>query len=101
MRRCAMRVYAELSQVLDRNAVVIGDGGDFVSFAGRMIETYEPGCWMDPGPYGCLGAGPGLRAGRGWLAPSARSACCSATAPSASRGSSSTPSCGSACPWSG
>ena len=54
-----MRVYGELAQVLDRNAVVIGDGGDFVSFAGRMIETYEPGCWMDPGPYGCLGAGPG------------------------------------------
>ena len=53
-----MRVY-ELSQVLDRNAVVIGDGGDFVSFAGRMIETYEPGCWMDPA-YGCLGAGPGF-----------------------------------------
>jgi acetolactate synthase I/II/III large subunit len=54
-----MRVYGELAQVLDRNAVVIGDGGDFVSFAGRMVETYEPGCWMDPGPYGCLGAGPG------------------------------------------
>jgi acetolactate synthase I/II/III large subunit len=54
-----MRVYGELAQALDRNAVVIGDGGDFVSFAGRMIDTYEPGCWMDPGPYGCLGAGPG------------------------------------------
>jgi acetolactate synthase I/II/III large subunit len=55
-----MRVYGELSQVLERNAVVIGDGGDFVSFAGRVIDTYEPGCWMDPGPYGCLGAGPGF-----------------------------------------
>ena len=55
-----MRVYHELGQVLDRNAIVIGDGGDFVSFAGRMIETYEPGCWMDPGPYGCLGSGPGF-----------------------------------------
>ena len=55
-----MRVYGELAQVLDRDAIVIGDGGDFVSFAGRMIETYEPGCWMDPGPYGCLGAGPGF-----------------------------------------
>ena len=54
-----MRVYGELSQVIDRDTVVIGDGGDFVSFAGRMIDTYEPGCWMDPGPYGCLGAGPG------------------------------------------
>ncbi len=55
-----MRVYGELAQVLDRDAIVIGDGGDFVSFAGRMIETYEPGCWMDPGPYGCLGSGPGF-----------------------------------------
>ena len=54
-----MRVYGELARVLDRDAVVIGDGGDFVSFAGRMIESNEPGCWMDPGPYGCLGAGPG------------------------------------------
>jgi acetolactate synthase I/II/III large subunit len=55
-----MRVYHELAQVLDRDAVVIGDGGDFVSFAGRVIDTFEPGCWMDPGPYGCLGAGPGF-----------------------------------------
>jgi acetolactate synthase-1/2/3 large subunit len=55
-----MRVYRELAQMLDRDAVVIGDGGDFVSFAGRVIDTYEPGCWMDPGPYGCLGAGPGF-----------------------------------------
>ena len=54
-----LRVYHELAQVLDRDSVVIGDGGDFVSFAGRVIDTYEPGCWMDPGPFGCLGAGPG------------------------------------------
>jgi acetolactate synthase-1/2/3 large subunit len=55
-----MRLYHELQQVLDRNAVVIGDGGDFVSYAGRVIDTYEPGCWMDPGPFGCLGSGPGF-----------------------------------------
>jgi acetolactate synthase-1/2/3 large subunit len=54
-----LRLYGELAQVLDRDAVVIGDGGDFVSYAGRVIDTYEPGCWMDPGPFGCLGAGPG------------------------------------------
>jgi acetolactate synthase-1/2/3 large subunit len=54
-----LRLYGELQQVLDRDAIVIGDGGDFVSFAGRVIDTYEPGCWMDPGPFGCLGAGPG------------------------------------------
>ncbi len=54
-----MRLYAELGEVLDRNAIVIGDGGDFVSYAGRVIDSYEPGCWLDPGPFGCLGCGPG------------------------------------------
>ena len=54
-----MRLYKELGEVLDRNAIIIGDGGDFVSYAGRVIDSYEPGCWLDPGPYGCLGCGPG------------------------------------------
>jgi len=58
-----VRVYRELNEVLDRDAVVIGDGGDFVSYAGRFIETFESGCWMDPGPFGCLGAGPGQAIG--------------------------------------
>jgi acetolactate synthase-1/2/3 large subunit len=54
-----MRLYGELRGVLDRDAIVIGDGGDFVSYAGRVMDSYEPGCWLDPGPYGCLGCGPG------------------------------------------
>jgi acetolactate synthase I/II/III large subunit len=52
-----MRIYGELASLLDRNAVVVGDGGDFVSYAGRVVDSYEPGCWVDPGPYGCLGSG--------------------------------------------
>ncbi|MDQ3724160.1 MAG: acetolactate synthase [Actinomycetota bacterium] len=54
-----MRVYGELGALLDRDAIVIGDGGDFVSYAGRMIESFAAGCWLDPGPFGCLGPGPG------------------------------------------
>jgi acetolactate synthase-1/2/3 large subunit len=54
-----MRVYGELAQRLDRDAIVIGDGGDFVSYAGRVVDSYRPGCWLDPGPFGCLGSGPG------------------------------------------
>ena len=53
------RVYGELRKRLDRDAVVIGDGGDFVSYAGKLVDSYQPGCWMDPGPYGCLGTGMG------------------------------------------
>ncbi|HSS43006.1 MAG TPA: acetolactate synthase [Solirubrobacterales bacterium] len=58
-----VRVYKELGEVLDRDAIVVGDGGDFVSYAGRFVETFEPGCWMDPAPFGCLGAGPGQAIG--------------------------------------
>jgi acetolactate synthase-1/2/3 large subunit len=53
------RIYGELRRALDRDAVVIGDGGDFVSYAGKYLDSSTPGCWMDPGPFGCLGTGPG------------------------------------------
>lgn len=53
------RIYGELRRILAEDAVVIGDGGDFVSFAGRFLEPAQPGCWLDPGPYGCLGTGLG------------------------------------------
>jgi acetolactate synthase-1/2/3 large subunit len=54
-----MRIYGELAGMLERDTIVIGDGGDFVSYAGRVIDSYTPGCWLDPGPFGCLGTGPG------------------------------------------
>jgi acetolactate synthase-1/2/3 large subunit len=53
------RIYGELVPRLADDAVVIGDGGDFVSFAGKYVEPKRPGCWLDPGPFGCLGAGLG------------------------------------------
>ena len=53
------RIYGELVPRLAEDAIVIGDGGDFVSFAGKFVEPKRPGGWLDPGPYGCLGAGLG------------------------------------------
>jgi acetolactate synthase-1/2/3 large subunit len=53
------RVYGDLRHRLGPDDIVIGDGGDFVSWAGRLVDSYRPGCWMDPGPYGCLGTGLG------------------------------------------
>jgi acetolactate synthase-1/2/3 large subunit len=58
-----MRLYEELAPLLARDTIVIGDGGDFVSYAGRVVDSFEPGCWLDPGPYGCLGTGPGYALG--------------------------------------
>ncbi len=54
-----MRVYAELLPLLDRDAIVVIDAGDFGSYAGRVIDSYVPGAWLDSGPFGCLGSGPG------------------------------------------
>jgi len=53
------RLVAEVGAFLDPDAIVVGDGGDFVSFAGRHLERPGPGRFIDPGPFGCLGSGPG------------------------------------------
>jgi thiamine pyrophosphate-dependent acetolactate synthase large subunit-like protein len=52
------RLVAEVDRYADPDAIFVGDGGDFVSFAGRLIERPRPGLWVDPGPFGCLGSGP-------------------------------------------
>ena len=57
------RVYGELRKILAPDAVTIGDGGDFVSYAGKYLEPATPGSWLDPGPYGCLGTGLGYAMG--------------------------------------
>jgi thiamine pyrophosphate-dependent acetolactate synthase large subunit-like protein len=54
-----MRLYAELKPLLDRDAIIVIDAGDFGSYAGRVIDSYVPGAWLDSGPFGCLGSGPG------------------------------------------
>ncbi len=66
------RIYGELVPRLADDAVVIGDGGDFVSFAGKFIEPKRPGGWLDPGPYGCLGAGLGAAMAARIARPSAQ-----------------------------
>jgi acetolactate synthase-1/2/3 large subunit len=48
------RVLAALRKALPADAVVVADGGDFLSFArvGLPASTY-----LDPGPLGCIGVG--------------------------------------------
>jgi acetolactate synthase-1/2/3 large subunit len=53
------RLIAEVERYCDPDAILVGDGGDFVSFAGRQVHRRRPGLWIDGGPYGCLGSGPG------------------------------------------
>lgn len=66
------RIYGELRRRLDRDAVVICDGGDFASYAGKFVEVFQPGCWLDTGPYGCLGNGLGYLVAARTARPSAQ-----------------------------
>ena len=54
-----LRVCHELGKRLGKNDVVIGDGGDFVATAAYVLKMQWPQLWMDPGPLGTLGVGPG------------------------------------------
>ncbi len=51
---------------------MIGDGGDFVSYAGKYIQPRRPGNWLDPGPFGCLGTGMGYAIAARLVRPSSQ-----------------------------
>jgi acetolactate synthase-1/2/3 large subunit len=55
-----MRLCREIRDFIDEDTTVVGDGGDIVSYGGRVINVYRPGYWLDPGPMGCLGTGTGF-----------------------------------------
>jgi acetolactate synthase-1/2/3 large subunit len=52
------RYAKEIRDFLDPDAIVVGDGGDIVGIAASIINARQPGHWLDPGPFGCLGVGP-------------------------------------------
>ncbi len=54
-----LRACKEIDSVLDDDSIIIGDGGDFVATAAYTVRPRKPGHWLDPGPLGTLGVGPG------------------------------------------
>ncbi|MBI4261284.1 MAG: acetolactate synthase [Actinobacteria bacterium] len=52
------RFAREIRDFLDPDAIVVGDGGDIVGISASIVQAREPGHWLDPGPFGCLGVGP-------------------------------------------
>ena len=69
------RLGRELDRVLDPGTVVIGDGGDVVAAVSRVLRVHRPGHWLDPGPFGCLGVGPGFAIGVGTAGFGSRIVC--------------------------
>ncbi len=54
-----LRVCAEVDRLVTRDTILIGDGGDFVGSAANVLRPRGFGHWLDAGPLGTLGAGPG------------------------------------------
>lgn len=54
-----LRLCREIDAVLTPETTVVGDGGDIVATAASVLRIQRPGHWLDAGPLGTLGAGPG------------------------------------------
>jgi acetolactate synthase-1/2/3 large subunit len=67
-----LRVCAELNRFLKPGDVVVGDGGDFVATAANVLDIEWPQTWLDPGPLGTLGVGPGFAMAAKLARPDAR-----------------------------
>jgi acetolactate synthase-1/2/3 large subunit len=67
-----LRVCAEIGRRLGREDIVVGDGGDFVATAANVLRLEWPQLWMDPGPLGTLGVGPGYAMAAKLARPNAR-----------------------------
>ena len=52
-----LRMCREIRDFVDENTILIGDGGDIVAQASKVVPVMAEGAWMDPGPLGTLGVG--------------------------------------------
>jgi acetolactate synthase-1/2/3 large subunit len=66
------RLAHEIAAVVDADTTVVGDGGDVVGCAAKIVPLSRPGQWLDPGPFGCLGVGPSFAIAAKLLRPAER-----------------------------
>jgi acetolactate synthase-1/2/3 large subunit len=63
---------AEIAKVVTPDTIVVGDGGDVVGCASKLVPLHRPGQWLDPGAFGCLGVGPSFAIAAKLLHPDQR-----------------------------
>ena len=63
---------AEIASVVTPDTIVVGDGGDVVGCAAKIVRLSRAGQWLDPGPFGCLGVGPSFAIAAKLLHPDQR-----------------------------
>lgn len=52
-----LRLCRDVTRAAPPGTTFVLDGGDILSFGRLAVEPDEPGRFLDPGPYGCLGVG--------------------------------------------
>lgn len=67
-----LRVCDAVNAFLRPGDIVVGDGGDFVGTAAYVLRPHGLATWMDPGPLGTLGVGPGYAMAAKLARPDAR-----------------------------
>ena len=53
----ALRLAKEIDRYTGDDTIVVGDGGNIVASASKLIRAPWHGSWLDPGRFGCLGMG--------------------------------------------
>lgn len=66
-----VNVLQQLESQLPDNAILVGDGGDFVATAAYVLRPRGPLTWLDPGAFGTLGVGAGFALGAKLVRPEA------------------------------
>ena len=61
--------FRALDRAAGENAVMVADGGDFVSTASYILRPRGPLTWLDPGVFGTLGVGAGFAIGAATARP--------------------------------
>jgi thiamine pyrophosphate-dependent acetolactate synthase large subunit-like protein len=64
-----LMLFRELDPMLDPNAILVADGGDFVATAAYILNPRGPLSWLDPGAFGTLGVGAGFALGAKLVRP--------------------------------
>jgi acetolactate synthase-1/2/3 large subunit len=59
----------KLDKEIDKNSIIVADGGDFVATASYILQPAGPLKWLDPGVFGTLGVGAGFALGSQLLHP--------------------------------
>jgi acetolactate synthase-1/2/3 large subunit len=63
--------FKKLDAQLDKDSVLVADGGDFVATAAYLLHPRGPLQWLDPGVFGTLGVGGGFAMGAKLARPGA------------------------------